>query len=422
MLRRLSFSFAVLLLVLAVAIPSWIAIHKTDLASPNDSDLALGLPEGQRDAAGFEAAHRAAGLLVWAEDADERIEALRSSGSRDPRWLAQLVASNGPAFRALETARAIDMETAREQDIAAVHQASLKLVNLSGAAARLSARGGDAATAVDQALFGMRLGREFTRGAGAALVGMMFAEVYQTRSLEDVEAVVREVELSPTATRRLIEALEASRWTPMDWHRTWALEYQHMKAVITSIDVQAELENATGESGVEAAAYGLLPAGYLWQPNRTLSKTAATYRARQRRSVVACSPQRELETSEGRLAALAAGLRPNAVGNLLLEVAGPSFDRYEEKRCHLEVRVSLVQTLAAMKGYWLAHGVLPKSLSGLVSGWLPEMPADSFRDAPLQYSAASRRVWSLGADFKPASEADAPDPSDPFEPAMLLAF
>jgi hypothetical protein len=422
MFRRLFLSFAVLVVALAVAIPSWIATHETDLASPNDSDLAIGLREGERNTSGFEAAARAAGLLVWADDADERIAAIRS-GSGDPRWLARLVASNGPAFRALETASEIDMETAaREQDVAEVHRASLKLVNLSGAAARLSARRGDAAAAVDQAMFGMRLGRELTRSAGGNLVGMMFAEAYQTRSLEDVEAIVRELELSPTATRQLIEALAASRWRPMDWHRAWAFEYQHMKQVITSIDPQAELENATGEAGVEAATYGLLPAGYLWQPNRTLSKTAATYRVRQRRSVVACSPQREPEAGQGRLAALAASLRPNAIGNILLEVARPSFDRYEEKRCHLEARVSLVQTLAAMKGYWLEHGRLPRSLSALVSQWLPEMPADSFRDAPLQYSAASRRVWSLGADFKTAAEASTPDPADPFEPAVSVAF
>ena len=75
-------------------------------------------------------------------------------------------------------------------------------------------------------------------------------------------------------------------------------------------------------------------------------------------------------------------LRPNAIGNILVDVGRPNVDRYEEKRCHLEARVSLVQTLAAMKGYWLAHGRLPGSLSALVSQWLPEMPTGAARSLP----------------------------------------
>lgn len=421
MLRRLLVSFVLMILVVGVAVPSWIATHETDLASPNDSDLALGLPEGRRDPSGFEAVQRAVARVEWPADAEAQIEAIRSGGSGDPRRLARIVAANAQALRGLARAREIDTETApREQDVSEVHQALLKLVALSGAAARVSARRGDAAAAVDQAMFGMRLGRELTRSA--SLSGMMLAEAYQTLALEDLEAVVRQVDLSPAATRQLIAALEESRWQPLDWHRTWALEYQNMKQAITSIDLQAELENAAAESGVDVSTYGLLPPGYLWQPNRTLSKTAALYRSRQRRSVVACSPQREPKAGRRRLADLAAAVRPNAIGNILLEVARPDFDRYEEKRCHLEARVSLVQTLAAMKGYWLALGTLPQSLTALVPQWLPQMPADPFRAAPLQYSKTYARVWSLGADFKPAPESERPDPGNPFEPALSVGF
>jgi hypothetical protein len=396
MILRLLLSCLALIAILAVGIPSFVAVNSTDLAHPNDGDLGIVMTDPEAGAAGLAAVRRAVALAP-------------ESGSVRP----------SAAIASLSGIEAVALSSAEDAEIAELHKGMLRIVALSGDASEraLAARRHDEALA--NAMFGMRLGRALARG-GNGLVGMMFAEAYQTASLEHVEAVVRRTPLTAARARALIADLEAERWVTEDWFRAWTFEYQLLKGVLSDIDLDSEAKAAVEEQGMEAPGQGLLPASYLWQPNRTLAEAAKLHRERQVRSGRSCAPDTSgSEPSETFLLLTAFG--PNAVGNILMGVARPDFARYEIKRCHLETRISLVQVLVAAKSAHDSIGELPGSLTGSSSAAMPDLPADGFRDAPVRYSAKEQRAWSVGSDFTPGA-ADAVDPADPIEPAISLDF
>ena len=395
MLLRLGISLAVLLLAVAVAVPCWVTANRTDLADPKDGDLEIVMSDPALGAAGLDAVRRAAALLEEPGLARQR-----------------------EAIAALTSIEIVDLdEEDAEREIADLHQSLLRIVALSGEAARKAADRGSSAAALEQAMLGMRVGRAFSRGNNG-LVGMMFARAYQSAALDDLEAVVRSVKMPAGRASELARDLEELRWTSEDWFRAWAFEYQELKTIFLAVDLPAELRAAASDEPVQMV-YGLLPPSYLWQPNRTLSHAAQLYRARQRRSRLSCAPRVATRDRDSFDALTAFG--PNSVGKILIGVAKPDLDRYETKRCHLEARIGLVQMLLVAKAHWDAHGRLPRSASALASEGLRGLPLDAFRDAPLRYSADARRAWSLGDDFEPGPPV-ATDPSDPSEPAISLDF
>jgi hypothetical protein len=394
MLLRIALSLGLFVVVVGVAVPSFVAVNRQDLPVPNDSDLGIASDSGA-GAAGLEAVRQAAGLL--GEPGHER---------------------HREAVAALAGVEVIDLAGVADDEIPDLHHALHRVLALSGEAARDAAARGSTDAALEEALLGMRLGRAVSRGRGGA-VGMMVAASLQGRALGDLESVLREARLSPDHARALAASLEESRWKTEDWFRAWAFEYQELKTALLAVDLEAELRAASQGESLESRAYGWLPAGYLWQPNRTLSETAKIYRERQQRSSRPCAPR--AQAGHARRFGIPAAVAPNAVGRILLEVAQPDFERFDSKRCHLETRISLVQALAGAKAHWHEYGMLPRSLTELVPDVLPALPVDAFRDAPLRYSAEARRVWSLGSDFE-AGPADALDPADASEPALSLDF
>jgi hypothetical protein len=112
----------------------------------------------------------------------------------------------------------------------------------------------------------------------------------------------------------------------------------------------------------------------------------------------------------------------NPVGNIMVEIATPHFDRFDMKRCHLETKIALLRTLIGSKAYWDTHGRLPSSLDDLVPRYLADLPHDRFGGNRLAYSEARRVAYSVGEDFLDAGGGEPHDPSDANEPAISLAF
>jgi hypothetical protein len=396
MLFRVAVSLGLLVAIVAVALPSFVAVNRKDLAAPNDSDLGVAAQDSAAGAAGLEAVRHAAAIL--GEPGHEQ---------------------HSEAVAALAGVEVVDLAGVPEDEIPELHGALHRILALSGEAARSAAAAGRTDAALEDAGLGMRLGRAVSRGRGG-VVAMMVAASLQARALGDLESVVRESQLPPDRARSLAVALEESRWKTEDWFRAWAFEYQHLKTTLLAVDLEAELRQASEGEGFESQAYGWLPSSYLWQPNRTLSETASIYRERQQRSSRACAPRAQVERTPR--FGIPAALAPNAVGQVLLEVAQPDFERFDAKRCHLETRIALLQALAGAKAHWHEYGMLPRSLTEVVPDVLPAMPVDAFRDAPLRYSAEARRVWSLGSDFEAGPADAAADPADASEPALSLDF
>ncbi len=363
-------------------------------------------------------------LLQWPEDRewDERLNAIRSGEEWDPAWIEATLARSAPAMAALQRGLAAPAfqvpphsHLSAEDEVLDALIGVQRLVKLAGAGARLRLAAGDPRGAVEGALLGIRAGRRLSSAPGTGLIEMMLAKTYQGIGLADLERVVRAVPLTREWAHSLAARLESERWSSADWDRTWAAEYQQGKATLSGFDIN---------EGTYDGILGLIPSDYLWQPNRTFSSLAERYRDFQGRGALDC---RESHSSwptrdERRLELAAALLSPNPVGAMLVELAMPNFERFELRRCHLETRISLVQTLIAAKAYWHEEGTLPARLGDLVPDYLEAVPVDRFVGAPLRYSRERQLVYSVGEDFADAGGGDSPDPGHAAEPGLSLAF
>lgn len=66
-----------------------------------------------------------------------------------------------------------------------------------------------------------------------------------------------------------------------------------------------------------------------------------------------------------------------------------------------DAQLSLALCRLAAQGYLLEHGGLPENLAALVPEWLPSVPADPFRNAPLSSAIIEGRfvIYSVGPDM-----------------------
>ena len=90
---------------------------------------------------------------------------------------------------------------------------------------------------------------------------------------------------------------------------------------------------------------------------------------------------------------------PNFGGILLMRILLPAVDgvllRYSELLGHSRA----LKTLIALRLYEKEHEELPSTLSGLLPGFLLEVPRDPFDGQPLRYDPERRIVWSVGEDL-----------------------
>ena len=431
-LRSIAIAVALLAAIPLVAIPCWIATHRTDLATLDDSDLTATRPPLTPGLNGFDHFVAASERLAWPSDADDRLKAIRTGQSSDPAWVREMIAKNAPALAALR--RGLDSagfqipasRTLEPSDPAFETFMSLqRLLKLAGADARIRLARGDQVGAIERALLGMRVGRKLSGAEGVELLGMMFATADQGISITDLEGIVREARIDSDSARALVSRLEAERWTPDDWKRMWAGEYRHLRGSLLEIGLDDAQMTPTDERGTAIGlVWKLIPADYLFQPMRTIAGVAELYRGRQHRSTLACRdayvppPSRD----EWRLRVAKAIVSPNPAGGIILEIATPNLDRFDQKRCLLETKIALLETLIAAKAHWHAHARLPERLEDLVPSYLPELPRDGFTGAPLRYAPDRKLAYSLGDDFVDVGGTEPADPSHMPEPSISLSF
>jgi hypothetical protein len=77
----------------------------------------------------------------------------------------------------------------------------------------------------------------------------------------------------------------------------------------------------------------------------------------------------------------------------------PAFGGLLRDRLDQQTRVSLAETLIALRLYHDAHDrTLPATLAELVPAHLPAVPRDYFDGEPIKYSRELRAVWSAGPE------------------------
>ena len=94
--------------------------------------------------------------------------------------------------------------------------------------------------------------------------------------------------------------------------------------------------------------------------------------------------------------------RDREIAGILIGLLSPSLESAVRAVHRGHVRQQLMTVAAALAAYRADRGVYPRELAALVPAWLPELPRDLFRDAPLVYrpSASGYILYSLGANGK----------------------
>jgi hypothetical protein len=423
--RALAIASGILLALALLALPGWIALNRADAPLPDDRDLRRERSFAAVSGNGFEqftAAARAArlpkGARTW-----RRFHAFRAGQTWEPQWISELVAQNAEAtelLRAGLASPAFAFPTADRagDDLVMTLFRVRPLLALAGAHARVLLRDGRAGDAIEAASLGLRVGKRLSGAENVDLFSIHMASVFQTVSLLDLEYAVRTAHLAPDTAHTLGRLLESTRWSGEDWQRVWALEYELLLA-----ELDAASARASDGSGL-AWPMSLLPSAYRWHRNRTAAELADLYRDQLRKSATFCANAGLL--GGGAIwvqPGFADLLAPNAMGRIVIgAIHSRGFDRVQLERCQLETHVSLVEALVAAKAYSDAEGELPERLEDLVPRYLDALPLDRYDGSSLRYARAARAVYSIGEDFTDTGPAAAPNPHDPRDPGLSLAF
>jgi hypothetical protein len=424
--RPLAIASGTLCALALLAASAWVALNRTDVASADDGDLRLALSRAAVAENGFDrlASAASAARLPNGEANWDRFHAFRAGRIWDPQWIAELVVQNAPATALLHDAVASPAFAFPPPDRAGDYADRLatlvraqQLIALSGAQSRILLREGDARGAIELASLGLHVGRRVSGAENVDLLAIRRAIAFQTVSLLDLENIARTARLAPADALALGRLLESTRWRAQDWQRVFSVEYDRLIA-----EVDAASEEARDGRGL-AWPMSVLPSGYRWHRNRTVSGLADLYRDQLRKSEMFCADAQLVATHWVQARAFGDLLAPNAMGQLAIGmVRARGLDSLQLQRCALETHVSLVAALVAAKAWSDAEGALPERLEDLVPRYLDALPLDRYDGAPLRYARAARAVYSVGPDFTDAGPATTLNWDDPRAPGLSLAF
>lgn len=110
-------------------------------------------------------------------------------------------------------------------------------------------------------------------------------------------------------------------------------------------------------------------------------------------------PLLKLSPSPTNTSVLRMFLKGNAVGEILVGLLLPSWERVLSRKCQENVAASATQLVLALKAYHSEHGALPESLDELVPHYIASVPPDDFDGKRLRYSKEKKLIWSVGSDL-----------------------
>lgn len=223
-------------------------------------------------------------------------------------------------------------------------------------------------------------------------------------------------QLKEIALRTLIAS--TSSWEPTaEESRAWAIRLDTFAA--RTADLRAawagEYRNTRSAllASLEAADHS-----YFYQPNRTLALQAAHTRALQARAGRPCvklQPESDAPRSRSPVMLFLRGLRPNAVGEILAEVARPNSNRFALRRCAADTLLAATQLTVALAAARRDSGRLPDDLSDLVPTYLDSVPTAAYDGTALRLDASGPRLVANGSSLPEATvEQQSPEYPLPF--------
>jgi len=401
-MRRLLKFAGLVLAVLVAAVAGCVAYGSRDLPRVDDADLFVPRTAVHPEMNVRTHLDRLTPRIGWSAEIDQEVRDLARSEHLDRARAVALVARDLRVLEALEPALAAPefQIPARQEENPPGGETPVefqyhRLAWGLALRSRLAAEEGHVERAVRDAFLILDFGNRLEGAMGAPLLSVMTAKALKKIGLDALDHLSATSELDREMAREIAERLGDYRGDADAYARMWAVEYQWIKA--RSIGLLKEPLDGDPASDIP----WWLPKHYVFHPKRSLERLGDRYRAYQR-GANSCAP---IEKSLGWNARdpfdkLRVVLSPNSVGELLLVIGTPNFDRFNLKRCLLDVEVEATKVRLALRAYRNERGELPPQLTALVPRYLSEIPRDSFDGQRLRYDAAEALVWSVGADFQ----------------------
>jgi hypothetical protein len=238
------------------------------------------------------------------------------------------------------------------------------------------------------------------------MVHHIYAFQMEEATLEAVVHLVSEPKTPFANLKRLQEVLSTYRPLREEFVQALAADYRRCEALVDAYENQDRLPS-TWRSAAPRNYFLPYRLPFLFKPNQTLNYAIPFYLF----SVTAIdSSSSERETDAAATQHTRVDLcaqyddLDNAWGKRLAhDGLLPSLDSFLDARLRQQTRISLAETLIALRLYHDANDrEFPASLAALVPAYLPAVPRDYFDGEPIKYSPELRAIWSAGpeGDFR----------------------
>jgi hypothetical protein len=233
----------------------------------------------------------------------------------------------------------------------------------------------------------LELGQRIQADASATWIHWIAGAQLKEIALRTLIASTASWEPSAEQSRAWATDLDAFATRTADLRTAWAGEYRAIRsALLASVE-------APGSS-------------YSYQPNRTLALQAAHTRALQARAGHLCAtlaPEPEVAESTSAATLFLRGLRPNAVGEILAEVARPNGNRFALRRCAADTLLAATQLTVALAATRHADGRLPSDLAHLVPTYLDAIPTAAYDGTTLRLDPSGPTIVATGSALPEAT-------------------
>ena len=395
------FAIIAMPLILGFTILQGLMLITHDIPKPDDSDLqlsAINIPEEQNS---YYVLMEVKDKVYWPQ------EEIDKNGIND-ELSNKILQNNEQAMNAFERAVALpifqqpELENPKNYEASLVLQSTIFIRNLAKAnalKASLLFKQGREKEAFDQSLKTIKMGQIVQDGQGSLmnyLTGLAIKEI----GLKNLRSLIPNSHLPSSDLLYYINELNKYEESKLALQKTLKVDY------IMIINSQEEEINKVfrGEKLAEDnEIFKDIPpfairSFYYYKPNKTRLLFMETYR-----NFLSNAGKKDyaevIHKEDNRPTTLFVIFSENAIGKILSNIIGVSFDSLFTKRFEENFSVKATQLLLALKAYEQDTGNLPSSLQDLIPDYIPELIQDPFDGKIIRYSLDKKEIYSTGEDL-----------------------
>ncbi len=278
----------------------------------------------------------------------------------------------------------------------------LTLSRILAARAQQARLAGRLEAAAEDARAALRFG-DLVQDDAASLLHYLVGMAIFSSAAEAAQEVARDPATSPEALARLAETLRETGRFERGLRLALQAEYRMGCHVVDDLrrrqgpDAMVDLFGTDIEAWLRAM--GLLQrSNALFKPNQTKRRLGEFYRRviADIPKIYADLPPKKAEEEPVRKLSF---LKPNAIGQLVLDILEPAIERTLETRCKMEAVASGTGLVVACQRFARERGRWPAELSELVPDYLEAVPRDPYDGAGFRYSAEKGLAWAVGRNL-----------------------